>query len=50
MADVMQLTASLEWIVLGIVCLWGMRKWNKKFKHLYEELRRKIEETDNAAD
>lgn len=34
--------ASIIWIALAVYVFCGMRKWNKRFAELYEELRRWI--------
>lgn len=39
MADAMVNIASALWIVLGVVTFCGLRKWNKRFQKLYDELR-----------
>lgn len=39
MADTLQLIASIEWIALGVLVLWRLRWWNKKFSEMYEELK-----------
>ena len=38
MADLMANIASALWIGLGVVVLCGLRKWNKRFQGLYDEL------------
>lgn len=38
MADVMVNIASGLWIVLGVVIICRLRKWNKLFQELYDEL------------
>ena len=38
MADVMVNIASGLWIVIGVVTICGLRKWNKRFQELYDEL------------
>lgn len=43
MADTMQLIASLEWLALGIIVFIGMRRWNKRFGELYDELQEDME-------
>lgn len=42
MADAMVNIASALWIVLGVVFLCGLRKWNKRFQELYDELREEM--------
>lgn len=38
MADLMANIASGLWIVLGVVTICGLRKWNKRLQELYDEL------------
>lgn len=40
MENLLQDIASGLWIVLGVYRFFGLRKWNKRFAELYEELRR----------
>lgn len=47
MADLLQVTASLMWIVLGILCWRRIAQWNRKFSVLYDDLKR---EMDGGAD
>lgn len=35
--------ASGLWIVLGVYCFFGLKKWNKRFSELYDELKREVE-------
>jgi hypothetical protein len=39
MADLLKIIAALEWIALGLFCLHWVRKWNKQFSDLYDELK-----------
>lgn len=43
MADIMQLIAGIEWIVLGIIVYWCIRRWNRRFGELYDELQKDME-------
>ena len=38
MDDLMANIASALWIVLGVVVLCGLHKWNKRLQELYDEL------------
>lgn len=38
MADTMKIIASIEWMALGILFLWGIRRWDRAFKKLWHEL------------
>ena len=35
--------ASIIWISLAVYVFCGMRKWNKRFAELYEELKGEVE-------
>lgn len=43
-SDIMTLIAAIEWIAVGIVCFIGLRRWNKRFAALYDELKKMVEE------
>ena len=43
MENLLQNFASGLWIVLGVRCLFGLRKWNKRFSELYDELKGDME-------
>lgn len=43
MENLLQNIASGLWIVLGVYCFFGLRKWNKRFSALYDELKREVE-------
>lgn len=42
MADLLENTAAILWIVLGIMFFLKLRAWNKKFELLYNELKEQI--------
>ncbi len=44
MDNLMQNIASGLWIVLGVYCFFGLRKWNKRFSALYDELKKDVVE------
>lgn len=44
MGDILQLIASMEWIALGIIGFVKLRKWNKRFSELHDELLKTIRE------
>ena len=44
MGDILQLVASMEWIALGIIFFVKLRKWNKRFSELHDELLKTIRE------
>ena len=43
MENILQNFASGLWIVLGVYCLFRLRKWNKRFGELYDELKGDVE-------
>lgn len=43
MGDVMVNIASGLWIVIGVVTICGLRKWNEWFQKLYDELMEDME-------
>ena len=43
MENLLQNIASGLWIVLGVYCFFGLRKWNKRFSELYNKLKEEIE-------
>ena len=38
MATILQNVVSAFWLALGVYALYLLRKWNKNFNDLYEEL------------
>ena len=43
MENLLQNFASGLWIVLGVYCFFELRKWNKRFSELYDELKWEVE-------
>ncbi len=43
MATILQNVASALWLALGGYALYLLRKWDKKFNELYEELKWEVE-------
>lgn len=43
MENLLQNFASGLWIVLGVYCFFGLRKRNKRFSELYDELKGEVE-------
>ena len=39
MENLLQNIASGLWIVLGVCFFFGLRKWDKRFSELYDELK-----------
>lgn len=48
MENLLQDIASGLWIVLGVYCFFGLRKWNKRFSELYDELKWELAEADKG--
>lgn len=42
MENLLQDIASVLLIALGVYCFLGLRKWNKRFSELYDELKGKM--------
>lgn len=43
MENLLQNIASGLWIVLGVYCFFGLKKWHKRLNELYEQLKWEIE-------
>lgn len=43
MDNLLQNIASGLWIVLGVYCFLGLRKWNKRFSELYNKMKKELE-------
>lgn len=43
MATILQNVASVLWLALDVYALYLLRKWDKNFNELYEELKREVE-------
>lgn len=43
MVDILIITAAVEWMVLGLIVLWKLKKWNKSFQDLYDDLKEDME-------
>ena len=37
MTDVLTLIAAIEWIALGVLVIYRLSRWDKKFQELYDE-------------
>ena len=44
MENLMQNISSGLWIALGVYCFFGLKKWNKRFSELYDELKGSVSE------
>lgn len=42
MSVILENVASGLWIVLAIIMFFGIKKWNKRFSELYDELQKDI--------
>ena len=43
MENILQNIASAFWLALGVYALYLLRKWDKNFNELYEELKWEVE-------
>ena len=43
MADILTIIAAVEWMALGLLVSWKLKKWNKVFQDLYDELKEDME-------
>ena len=43
MADILTIIAAVEWMVLGLLVLWKLKGWNKRFQALYDDLKKDVE-------
>ena len=43
MADIMTIIAAVEWMALGLLVSWKLKKWNKAFQDLYDDLKEDME-------
>ena len=43
MADILTIIAAVEWVALGLLVLWKLKDWNKRFQALYDDLKEDIE-------
>ena len=43
MADILKIIAAVEWMVLGLIVLWKLKKWNKSFQDLYDDMKEDME-------
>lgn len=48
MAETLKMIASIEWMAIGVLVLFGIRKWNKRFSKLHDELKKGIEEMNDG--
>lgn len=40
MNNILVSIAAIEWIALGVLTLWRLRFWNRRFSELYDEFQR----------
>lgn len=43
MVDILTIIAAVEWVALGLLVLWKLKDWNKRFQALYDDLKEDIE-------
>ena len=44
MADIFQNFVCLTWLALAIIVFVGLKRWNRRFSDLYEEMKKQIED------
>lgn len=42
MADLLECVDAVLWLILVLILFQDLRKWNKRFQELYDELEREI--------
>lgn len=47
MYELLKDITCLLWLILAVMCFVGLRRWNKKFSDMYDDLKRRIEEEFN---
>lgn len=50
MSDVSTIIAAVEWIVVGALAYRGLRRWNKRFETLYDELKQEMNVAQEGAE
>ncbi len=48
MAEILQNIAYAAWLVLAALVFVGLRRWNRRFSDLYDELKEQIEEEQDG--
>ena len=48
MSELLQNIAALAWLALAVWAFIKMRRWNKMFSELYDELKKEILEVNNG--
>lgn len=43
MVDILEIIAAVEWMALGLLVLWKLKDWNKRFQGLYDNLKEDME-------
>lgn len=42
MADVLESVDAILWLLLALIRFRDLRKWNKRFQELYDELKKEV--------
>lgn len=42
LADLLTSIAAVAWLILALYGFFSVRKWNRRFSELYEELKREV--------
>jgi hypothetical protein len=40
----LEIIVEIEWLVIGVIFFYGIRRWNKRFTQLYNEMTAEDEE------
>ena len=48
MADILITIAAVEWIALGLLVLWRIRVWDKRFQKLHDNLKKDMERWNDS--
>ena len=43
MTDVLMIIVAVEWMVLGLLFLWKLKDYNKRFQELYDDMKEDVE-------
>ena len=43
MTDVLMIIVAAEWMALGLLFLWKLKDWNKRFQALYDDMKEDVE-------
>lgn len=44
MADLLEFVDAVLWLILALILFRDLRKWNKQFQNLYDELKKEVDD------